>query len=76
MELLQSLLLTLAAAASAILIGRARRRYGEADQPALFSAMLAFILAAASGATGLAGGLGPLHEPHPGSLPERTAPTT
>ncbi|HAJ85461.1 MAG: hypothetical protein GTN60_16640 [Pseudomonas stutzeri] len=57
MELLQSLLLTLAAAASAILIGRARRRYGEADQPALFSAMLAFILAAASGATGLAGGL-------------------
>lgn len=57
MELLQALLLTLAAAASAILIGRARRRYGEADQPALFSAMLAFILAAASGATGLAGGL-------------------
>ncbi len=57
MELLQSLLLTLAAAASAILIGRARRRYGEADQPALFSAMLAFILAAASGATGLGGGL-------------------
>ncbi|WP_320893065.1 hypothetical protein [Stutzerimonas stutzeri] len=57
MELLQCLLLTLAAAASAILIGRARRRYGEADQPALFSAMLAFILAAASGATGLAGGL-------------------
>ncbi len=57
MELLQSLLLTLAAAASSILIGRARRRYGEADQPALFSAMLAFILAAASGATGLAGGL-------------------
>lgn len=57
MELLQSLLLTLAAAASAIQIGRARRRYGEADQPALFSAMLAFILAAASGATGLAGGL-------------------
>lgn len=57
MELLQSLLLTLAAAASAIQIGRARRRYGEADQPALFSAMLAFILAAASGATGLDGGL-------------------
>jgi len=57
MELLQSLLLTLAAAASAIQIGRARRRYDEADQPALFSAMLAFILAAASGATGLAGGL-------------------
>lgn len=57
MELLQCLLLTLAAAASAIQIGRARRRYDEADQPALFSAMLAFILAAASGATGLAGGL-------------------
>ncbi|AEJ06993.1 hypothetical protein [Stutzerimonas stutzeri] len=57
MELLQSLLLTLAAAASAIQIGRARRRYGETDQPALFSAMLAFILAAASGATGLGGGL-------------------
>jgi len=57
MELLQALLLTVAAATSAILFGRARRRYGEADQPALFSAMLAFILAAASGATGLAGGL-------------------
>ena len=57
MELLQALLLTVAAATSAILVGRARRRYGEADQPALFSAMLAFILAAASGATGLAGGL-------------------
>ncbi|WAE52110.1 hypothetical protein [Stutzerimonas frequens] len=56
MELLQALLLTVAAATSAILVGRARRRYGEADQPALFSAMLAFILAAASGATGLAGG--------------------
>ncbi len=55
MELLQALLLTVAAATSAILVGRARRRYGEADQPALFSAMLAFILAAASGATGLAG---------------------
>ena len=56
MELLQALLLTLAAGASAILVGRARRRYGEADQPALFSALLGFVLAAASGATRLGGG--------------------
>lgn len=50
MELLQTVLLTLSAGASAVLVGRARRHYGEADQPALFSALLGFILMAASGA--------------------------
>lgn len=50
MELLQAILLTLTAGTSAVLIGRARRQYGEADQPALFSALLGFILTAASGA--------------------------
>ncbi|WP_278421494.1 hypothetical protein [Stutzerimonas kunmingensis] len=50
MELLQSILLALTAGVSALLIGRARRRYGEADQPALFSALLGFILTAASAA--------------------------
>src|SRR3546814_8500638 len=50
MELLQSILLALTAGTSALLIGRARRCYGEADQPALFSALLGFILTAASAA--------------------------
>ena len=50
MQVLQAVLLFLAAGASAVWIGRARRDRGEADQPALFSAMLGFILAAASGA--------------------------
>ncbi|MCQ4294105.1 hypothetical protein NAU58_00820 [Pseudomonas stutzeri] len=58
MELLQAVLLFLAAGASAVLIGRARRRYGEAHQPALFSAMLGFILASASGACGAASLIG------------------
>ncbi|AHL76992.1 hypothetical protein CH92_18665 [Stutzerimonas stutzeri] len=49
-ELLQATLLTLAALASAIWIGTARRGYGEPDQPALFCALLAFSLAAGSGA--------------------------
>ncbi len=58
MELLQSILLALTAGASALLIGRARRRYGEADQPALFSALLGFILTAASAACAAATLLG------------------
>jgi chromate transport protein ChrA len=53
-ELLQALLLTLTATASAIWIGTARRGYGEPDQPALFCALLAFTLAAGTGACALA----------------------
>lgn len=53
-ELLQALLLTLTATASAIWIGTARRGYGEPDQPALFCALLAFALAAGTGACALA----------------------
>ena len=49
-ELLQAVLLTLTGLASAIWIGSARRGYGEPDQPALFSALLAFSLAAGTGA--------------------------
>ncbi|EWC39871.1 hypothetical protein [Stutzerimonas stutzeri] len=58
MELLQLILLTLTAGASALLLGRSRRHYGEADQPALFGALLGFILTAASGACGAAGLIG------------------
>lgn len=46
-------LLALACAACVIVIGRARRRYGEADQPALFCALLGFLLPAAAAATGV-----------------------
>ena len=53
-ELLQSALLTAAALASAIWIGTARRGYGEPDQPALFSALLAFSLATGTGACAVA----------------------
>lgn len=53
-ELLQASLLTLAALASAIWIGSARRGYGEPDQPALFCALLAFSLAAGTGACAVA----------------------
>ncbi|WP_407292766.1 hypothetical protein [Stutzerimonas zhaodongensis] len=49
-DLLQAILLMLAGLASAIGIGRARRGYGEPDQPALFSALLAFSLASGTGA--------------------------
>ncbi|MCQ4321978.1 hypothetical protein [Stutzerimonas stutzeri] len=49
-DLLQAVLLTLTGLASAIWIGSARRGYGEPDQPALFSALLAFSLAAGTGA--------------------------
>ena len=38
------------ACAVAIAIGKARKRYGEADQPALFCALLGFLLAAAAAA--------------------------
>jgi len=65
MQLLQAVLLFLAAGASAIWIGRSRRHYGDADQPALFSAMLGFILAAASGACAAASLIGfDLEEAH------------
>lgn len=49
-ELLQAVLLMLSASASAVGIGLARRGYGEPHQPALFSALMAFSLAAATGA--------------------------
>lgn len=49
LELLQALLLSTSAATSAVCIGRARRHYGDADQPALFCALLGFALAAGSG---------------------------
>jgi hypothetical protein len=65
MQLLQALLLFLAAGTSAIWIGRSRRHHGDADQPALFSAMLGFILAAASGACAAASLIGfDLEEAH------------
>jgi len=53
-EVAQAALLTLTATASAIWIGTARRGYGEPDQPALFCALLAFTLAAGTGACALA----------------------
>ncbi|WP_417778987.1 hypothetical protein [Stutzerimonas xanthomarina] len=49
-DLLQAVFLMLTGLASAIWIGSARRGYGEPDQPALFSALLAFSLAAGTGA--------------------------
>lgn len=45
-------LLALACAACAWLIGRARGRYGEGDQPALFCALLGFLLPAAAASVG------------------------
>lgn len=53
-ELLQAALLAAAALASAVWIGMARRGYGEPDQPALFCALLAFSLAAGTGACAVA----------------------
>lgn len=53
-ELLQATLLTVTGLGSAIWIGTARRGYGEPDQPALFCALLAFSLAAGSGACAVA----------------------
>ena len=53
-------LLALACLACAITIGRARRRYGEGDQPTLFCALLGFALPAAAAAVGtLPAGPGP-----------------
>ncbi|MBS7725396.1 hypothetical protein I0E51_13460 [Pseudomonas lalucatii] len=55
-----SALLSLACLACAATLGRARKRYGEGDQPALFCALLGFALPAAAAATGaLRHGLGP-----------------
>ncbi len=53
-ELLQAALLMVTALASAVWIGTARRGYGEPDQPALFCALLAFSLAAGTGACAMA----------------------
>ncbi|MDX1722017.1 MAG: hypothetical protein R3355_02775 [Pseudomonas sp.] len=41
-------MLALACLACAVAIGKARKHYGEADQPALFCALLGFLLAAAA----------------------------
>ncbi|MGE6792679.1 DUF6962 family protein [Pseudomonas guineae] len=46
-------LLALACLACAIAIGKARSHYGEADQPALFCALLGFLLPAAAAAAGV-----------------------
>ena len=45
-------LLALACLACVIAIGRARKHYGEADQPALFCALLGFLLPAAAATVG------------------------
>ena len=45
--------LALACLACAIAIGKARRPYGEADQPALFCALLGFLLPAAAATVGV-----------------------
>ncbi|MFZ3206002.1 MAG: hypothetical protein WA161_19320 [Pseudomonas sp.] len=46
-------MLALACLACAVAIGKARKRYGEADQPALFCALLGFLLAAAAASAGV-----------------------
>lgn len=46
-------LLALACAACVVWIGRARVRYGEDDQPALFCALLGFLLPAAAASVGV-----------------------
>ena len=45
--------LALACLACAIAIGKARKHYGEADQPALFCALLGFLLPAAAASVGV-----------------------
>ena len=50
---LSDALLALACAACVWLIGRARGRYGEGDQPALFCALLGFLLPAAAASVGV-----------------------
>lgn len=44
--------LALACLACALVIGKARKHYGEADQPALFCALLGFLLPAAAASVG------------------------
>lgn len=44
--------LALACLACVLVIGKARKHYGEADQPALFCALLGFLLPAAAAAVG------------------------
>lgn len=51
-------ILALACLACAVAIGKARKRYGEADQPALFCALLGFLLAAAAASAGVTGHAG------------------
>lgn len=46
-------ILALACLACAVAIGKARKRYAEADQPALFCALLGFLLAAAAASAGV-----------------------
>lgn len=46
-------ILALACLACAVVIGKARQRYGEADQPALFCAQLGFLLPAAAATVGV-----------------------
>lgn len=46
-------LLAIACAASVLWIGRARGRYSEGDQPALFCALLGFLLPAAAASVGV-----------------------
>ena len=46
-------LLALACLACVIAVGRARKHYGEADQPALFCALLGFLLPAAAATVGV-----------------------
>ncbi len=46
-------ILALACLACAIAIGKARKHYGEADQPALFCALLGFLLPAAAASVGV-----------------------
>lgn len=48
-------MLALACLACAVVIGKARQRYAEADQPALFCALLGFLLAAAAAAAFIGG---------------------
>ncbi|MFP6850667.1 MAG: hypothetical protein VCA57_18415 [Pseudomonas sp.] len=50
---LSDALLAIACLAGAIAISKARKRYGEADQPALFCALLGFLLPAAAAAAGV-----------------------
>lgn len=45
--------LALACLACALVIGKARKHYGEADQPALFCALLGFLLPAAAAGVGM-----------------------